>query len=148
MTIDQAITLSRASDNDYQGLTTLLTSVNLPIEDLPGDLTNFVLAKQDDQIIGSAGLEILGPFALLRSLAVHVACQGKGIGNALYQSIITVALEKNIKNLYLITTTADQYFEKLGFKRIDRAKVPEAIQQTAQFSDICPASSVVMMKKM
>lgn len=50
-------------------------------------------------------------------------------------------------DLYLITTTADGYFKRLDFGRVERSNVPDAIARTRQFSDLCPASSVVMKKE-
>lgn len=147
MTIDQSVILKQAQNSDLSGLVQLLHAAGLPVEDLPGDLTHFIVAKQDNQIIGSVGLEILGSYALLRSLAVDATWQGKGVGAALYQAVVRMAREKSIEYLYLITTTADQYFKKLGFGKIDRANVPEVIRQTSQFSGICPSSAIVMIKK-
>ena len=33
-----------------------------------------------------------------------------------------------------------------GFQRVDRQDVPEAIQQTQQFSDLCPTSAIMMKR--
>jgi len=53
---------------------------------------------------------------------------------------------EGVKELYLITTTADSYFEKQGYERISRDNVPAEIAQLQQFSSICPSSAVVMKK--
>jgi N-acetylglutamate synthase-like GNAT family acetyltransferase len=53
---------------------------------------------------------------------------------------------QGVKELYLITTTADGYFEKQGYERVSRENVPVEIAQSQQFSSICPSSAVVMKK--
>ncbi len=49
-----------------------------------------------------------------------------------------------IENLYLLTTTAADYFERRGFTRIERSQVPERLRATAEFQGTCPASATVM----
>jgi amino-acid N-acetyltransferase len=56
------------------------------------------------------------------------------------------ATERGIKTLYLLTTTAAQFFSRLGYEAIPRSEAAAAIAATAQFSDLCPASSTLMRK--
>lgn len=142
------IALNSATLSDKAFLITLLHSLSLPTEDLPDTLDNFILAKENGQLVGSAGLEIYESYALLRSVAVDPAKQRSGLGKILCESILTDALEKKVSEIYLITTNAASYFEKQGFTLINRTHVPEAIRQTKQFSGICPASSLIMFKKL
>ncbi|TLV04003.1 GNAT family N-acetyltransferase [Dyadobacter luticola] len=122
----------------------MLKNASLPISDLPESLSNFFVANFESQIVGIAGLEMFGKIGLLRSVAVDPAFQKKGIAEKLLQKIKRHAEESGIEDIYLITNTADQYFLRQGFHPITRAQAPEAIQQTAQFSGLCPASSFVM----
>jgi amino-acid N-acetyltransferase len=48
----------------------------------------------------------------------------------------------------LLTTTAEDFFRALGYARIARELAPEAIRTTREFSSLCPASSVVMVKRL
>jgi amino-acid N-acetyltransferase len=50
--------------------------------------------------------------------------------------------------LYLLTTTAEGYFPKLGFERISRGDVPASIQASVEFTSACPASAIVMCKRL
>lgn len=125
-------------------LETLLGRVNLPTDDLPADLSEFVLAFDGDTLIGSAGLEVFGPDALLRSVAVLPDYQGQHIARHLIEQLRRQAQAQGVSTLYLITTTADRYFARLGFDRAARADVPPAIARTRQFSGLCPASAISM----
>jgi amino-acid N-acetyltransferase len=60
---------------------------------------------------------------------------------------MNLSSEKKLQEIYLITTTAAPFFEKQGFLQVDRARVPEAIRQTAQFTGGCPATATVMFRE-
>ena len=50
--------------------------------------------------------------------------------------------------LYLLTTTAERYFPKFGFERIERAEVPLSVQTSIEFTSACPSSATVMRKQL
>ena len=52
----------------------------------------------------------------------------------------------NAPALYLLTTTAEQFFPKFGFERIARADVPATVQASVEFTSACPTSATVMRK--
>ena len=138
----------RATEADRPAIITLLEQANLLTDDLPTDLGTFRLAFADEKLAGVAGLEILEENGLLRSVAVSLDFRNQKIGNQLIEVIIELAKSEKITALYLITTTADLYFERLGFTRVDRANVPDNIARTRQFSNLCPVSAVVMSKEL
>lgn len=84
--------------------------------------------------MGVTGLDF-GSVDLLRSIAINPAHQGKGIAAQLIDSLLATATESHLKELYLVTT-ADGYFTRYGFVPVSRETVPEAIQQTQQFSGL------------
>lgn len=124
----------------------ILKQHQLPVEDIDADKPLYLLLD-GQRVIGTAGLEMFEDCALLRSVSVIKAEQGKGFGR-----IITAELEKQVKEsgincLYLITTSAKGFFERQGYGIIKRAESPAAIKQTAEFTALCPASAVVMKKR-
>ena len=137
----------RATEADRPAIITLLEQANLLTDDLPTDLGTFRLAFADEKLAGVAGLEILEENGLLRSV-VSLNFRNQKIGNQLIEVIVELAKSEKITALYLITTTADLYFERLGFSRVDRANVPDNIARTRQFSNLCPVSAVVMSKEL
>lgn len=147
------MTYRPATKADRLAIITLLEEANLLTDDLPIGLGTFRLAYADERLAGVAGLEILGKNGLLRSVAVSPDFRDQKIGNQLVNLIVGLTKFEKITTLYLITTTADGYFERLGFTRVDRTNpavagqaVPDSISQTRQFSELCPASAVVMKK--
>ena len=99
-----------------------------------------------ERVIGTVGLDIFEDCALLRSVSVIKEEQGKGHGKFINQEIEKYVKESGINCLYLLTTTTSGFFDKQGFCAIDRSEAPLAVQQTAEFSSLCPASAVLMKK--
>jgi len=125
----------------------LLTECQLPTSDLsPKNLEHFFGCGTAQTPKGVVGLEIYGTVALLRSLAVATDCRGIGCGKALVAEAERYAQSKGVTELYLLTTTAADFFERLGYRRSARENAPEAIRQTKEFSGLCPSSAAVMAK--
>ena len=54
------------------------------------------------------------------------------------------ARRRGIAQLFLLTTTAADYFPRFGFTRMPREQVPQALQASAEFNGACPTSAVFM----
>lgn len=127
----------------------LLADCGLPLSDLaPERLEHFFGCGDARTPEGVVGLEIYGAFALLRSLAVAASRRGNGCGKALVAEAERHARSRGVKAIYLLTTTAERFFERLGYRRAERANAPEAIRRTREFSELCPASSAFMVKEL
>lgn len=125
----------------------LLKKADLPYEDIDLNIQQFIVAQKGAKVIGTVGLEPYGECGLLRSLAVENTFRGQGLGRALVSEMTCQAKTMRVKQLYLLTLTADRFFEKESFKKINRESMPEAIQSTTEFKSICPVSSICMKKE-
>lgn len=132
--------------NHRESIIALLTAERLPVNDLPETLDHFMVALNDDKIIGAAGLEIYGDYGLLRSLAVNAAFRNQGIAGKLVRQIETQAGSKALKAIYLLTETAPDYFDRKGYARVNRDDVPAEVQRSSEFNHVCPQSAIVMKK--
>lgn len=132
--------------NQKDKVIALLIAEKLPVSDLPADLDNFLVAMIDDEVVGVAGLEIYGTYGLLRSLAVNQDHRGKGIGGELLKDIEGLATLNHLIEVYLLTETAPEYFNRKGYMKIIRGDVPVEVQQSSGFSHVCPQSAIVMKK--
>ena len=127
----------------------LLQQCQLPSSDLTdAHFDHFIARRADDLLEGVVGLELYPPVALLRSLAVAPALRGRGIGQALLADAERYARERDVKDIFLLTTSAERFFARAGYERIGRAAAPAAIQHTQEFSTLCPASSAFMRKRL
>lgn len=141
-----AIEPARAGDLD--AVLQLLRDNALPVDGLSDHLANTLVVRHGDRIVGSAALEVYGDGALLRSVAVAPGLQRSGLGRALTDAAIDLARQRRIPALFLLTTTADGYFPRFGFERIERAQVPATVQESVEFTSACPASATVMRKRL
>lgn len=124
----------------------LLEGEKLPVSDLTHNLDNLVVALQNGAVAGTAGLEIYGNYGLLRSLAVGSIYRGQGVAARLLGYLEEFAVSREMKEIYLLTETAADYFRNKGYHQITRAEVPAEVQQSSEFSFVCPQSAVVMKK--
>jgi len=126
----------------------LLSAEKLPVADLPEILEHFIVAIENAQVTGVAGLELYGDYGLLRSLAVKPDRRNQGIAGKLLHEIDILGRSKGLRELYLLTETAPGYFEGKGYRQIGREAVPEPVRASSEFSHVCPVSAVVMSKSL
>ncbi|WP_245505342.1 arsenic resistance N-acetyltransferase ArsN2 [Rhizobium leguminosarum] len=137
-----SVTLTPVQGTDAR-LKDALAASGLPIEDLDYSDRSFFRATNDDgDIVGYSGVEVCGGDMLLRSVVVLPKHRGEELGAMLVRE--TLASISGKSAIYLATTSAASFFEKLGFVTIDRTKVPADVLATQQLSSICPASATVM----
>jgi amino-acid N-acetyltransferase len=139
--------LRAATDKDLPAIERLLVSSGLPTAGVVDALRGFIVAESEDdkRIVGVVGLELCGgEYALLRSAAVEPDWRGTGLGRRLVTHLIADAESRGVKALYLLTTTAERYFPSFGFVRMQRDVVPDAVKQSIEFREACPASTTVM----
>ncbi len=127
----------------------LLANCDLPTSDLKSHhFENFLGCGTAEDLKGIVGLELFDSIALLRSLAVAEEVRGSGCGKALVKEVENYAIEKGVRKLYLLTTTAEGFFARLGYTLADRNGAPEEIKSTKEFSGLCPDSAAFMAKKL
>ena len=144
MTSRTDVTLRPAAPEDRAAILGLLRQSDLPLEGAADGTAEFLVAERNGRIVSSGALERYGPHALLRSVAVAPDERGKGLGSALVEALLAAARREGIETLSLLTMTAESYFQRFGFKAIERRQVPEALAQSKEFRGACPDSAVAM----
>lgn len=141
-----SITLQPVDDSTLRDVEALLEANDLPTADVHDRSECFFVAYMEDEAVGIGGIEQYGPDGLLRSVVVEESKRGTGLGTDLCSVLEDEARADGIETLYLLTTTASGFFEALGYSVVDRDDVPGSVRESAQFSDLCPASATVMRK--
>ena len=140
--------LSATEDNGPE-IRQLLTDSDLHHEDInTAQLKHFVLGWDGPKLVAVIGLEIKNHSALLRSLAVDADYRNRGIATKLVHKLEDYAKSMEVDTLYLLTLTAESFFEKCGYRRIARDSAPAGIQETTEFQNLCPASAVCMNRNL
>jgi amino-acid N-acetyltransferase len=111
---------------------------------ISSSLKSFILAKSAKRIIGAVGVEIYDGLGYLRRLVVQPEFRGKGIGGGLCSRAVAHAHLRNVNELFLLTTTAQRFFAKLGFQKVDRRFVPAPIKSSDDYRTLCPVTTVCM----
>lgn len=142
------VTLEPVEDEALPYVEGLLAENGLPADDVRSKPECFYVASAAETRIGIGGLQRFGTVALLRSVVVERSARGRGFGMELCDALETRAAADDVVTLYLLTTTAAGFFADRGYVEIDRDGVPDAIQQTAEFADLCPASATCMKKSL
>lgn len=104
----------------------------------------YAVAERASGLVGAAGVEVYGRAGLLRSVVVAAAQRGTGLGKALTADRLAWARSQRLEEVYLLTTTAADFFARLGFERVAREAVPAAVRESREFASVCPSTAVVM----
>ena len=142
------MTIDPAEQGDLAAVRQLLEAQHLPLDGVDAQLQTMVVARDGSGVVGAAAVELYADGALLRSVVVSPAVQGQGVGHRLTEAALNIATRRGVRNAFLLTTTAERFFPKLGFEPISREDVPESVQASVEFQSACPASATVMRKRL
>ena len=136
-----------ATAADYGTVCELLRAAQLPLDGLPAELENFVVAEDGTQVVAAAGLELYDRAALLRSVVVAPTHRGAGLGGRLADQALSLARKLGVSDVYLLTDTAEAFFGRRGFSVVSRNAVPVAVRTSVEFTKSCPESATVMHRE-
>ncbi len=139
--------IREATNRDLDAVERLLSASNLPLDGVKENFSSFVVAENEGEITGAIGLEKFGSVALLRSAVVSPEHRGAGVGRRLVERVLERAEKDGIEELFLLTTTAEDYFPRFGFTRTTRSAVPSAVEASAEFRGACPDTALVMTRR-
>ena len=127
------IALEKAKLNDIPAMQTLVVSevkegiiLDRTEDEIATNIRSYVLAKINHKIVGYAALHIHSKrVAEIRSLIVDTEYRGKKIGQNMVEFLLDEAKSLEVKEDILVLTYLPQFFEKLGFKEINKENIPE-----------------------
>jgi amino-acid N-acetyltransferase len=140
--------IESATERDLPEIRALLERLHLPLAGVDEHLPTMLVAREGRQIVGTAALELYADGALLRSVAVDPLRQGKHVGHQLTDAALSLASIHGVTTVFLLTTTAERFFPKFGFEQISREEVPPSVRGSVEFQSACPASAIVMRKRL
>lgn len=115
-------------------------------------LRDFWVYVKDKRIVGCCALNVVGwqNLAEIKSLVVAKAYHGKGLGRQLVEVCLKEAAEIGVEAVFALTY-ASAFFKKLGFKTIDRKKLPHKIWNDCincpDFPDCAETAMILSLKK-
>jgi amino-acid N-acetyltransferase len=144
METEREITIAAASAADVAAIKALLEQSALPVDGIDDHWKTFIVARDGAQIVGCGGSEAYQFAALIRSVAVAPEYRSHGLGRRIVRQLIDRLASRGLREFYLLTTTAEGYFRKRGFKTIDRDEVHPQLLSSREFQGACPDSAVCM----
>ena len=138
------ISIAPARLEDLGAIKSLLAESDLPLAGVDEHWKTFLVARDGETVVGCGGAEAYQFAALIRSVAVAPQYRSSGVGRKLVRQLLDRLASRGLREFYLLTTTAEAYFKKRGFKVIDRDEVHPQLLSSREFQDACPASAVCM----
>jgi N-acetylglutamate synthase-like GNAT family acetyltransferase/protein-tyrosine-phosphatase len=135
-----------ASGGDFDAIKRLLVASLLPSRDVVEGRQRFIVASEAGRLIGCAGLQVAGQDALVRSMAVHWTRRNAGLGSKLHARLLFEAVLAGVRTLYVVTTTAEDFFAGHGFRKVAASAVPQELQASDEFTAFVPGGSTVMAR--
>ena len=142
--------IAPASPQDFDEVIALLDAAALPTEDLErSSMAQFLVARDESgKVIGAIGVEGHGRIALLRSLVVAPDCRNRDLGTQLVAKLEARCRSWAMVDLFLLTTTARDFFARQRFQAIGRESAPLELRTAAEFTRLCPGTAVCMTKSL
>jgi len=145
---EDTVSIEAATPTDLDRVERLLAANDLPTADVHDDAPQFYLARLDGAVVGVGGLELHGDAGLLRSVVVAQPHRRRGYGATICDGLEARASRAGVGTLYLLTTTAADYFRERGYDPVARSAVPAAVRSTRQFGTLCPDSATCLRTRL
>ena len=114
-----------ARPTDLPAVRRLLRRCKLPVGGVNADDVVLLVIARRNEIYGCGAIELLDERrALLRSVAIQPELRGLGLGRMMVDRLLSEARFGAVTDLYLLTTTAKEYFEQFGFEPVARSRTP------------------------
>ncbi len=137
--------IAQAQVGDLDEVLALLGRVGLPIEGVAENFAHFLVARDQERLVGCVGMERYGPVALLRSLAVTPELQRSGLGRRLTRQLLEGMRAKGVQEVVLLTTTAADFFTRhFGFTPVKRSQYDEVLAASSEWHLTCCSSAACL----
>lgn len=111
--------------------------------EVPGWGPEGVWVVEEDGLLSMATAEVRGSEAYLRGVATREDVRGRDLGSLAVAAAIGDVRRRGASRCFLLTETAEPFFEHLGFRRVAREEVPAwALQRSPE----CPVGAAAMRR--
>ncbi|MGH8893951.1 MAG: GNAT family N-acetyltransferase [Actinomycetes bacterium] len=145
-------TVRPARPGEAPAVRALVAAAGLPTAGLD-EVWATLVATLAGRPVGVAAIERHGPpeapVFLLRSVVVEDARRGSGLGAALVTAALAAA-DREVgaaATIGLLTETADGYFDRFGFTRVDRGDLPRELGASPELTGACPDSARAYLRR-
>jgi protein-tyrosine-phosphatase/N-acetylglutamate synthase-like GNAT family acetyltransferase len=146
--VPPSIAVEAATLDDRLAVERALANAKLPLDGLSDHFPGaYALVRRDGEVIGLAGLETFGRSGLLRSVVVAPGARSRGVAHALVADRLAAARRAGLDGVYLLTTTAADYFARRGFVRVERAALPDELRGSSELgASLCATATPMALR--
>jgi len=145
---ERPVRIERARAADAPAVEALLTAAGLPVEGAAAALAAGVVARDGAALVGAAAVERFDDAGLLRSVVVAPDHRGSGLGRRLVEAAEAIARDEGVRDLYLVTETAIDWFPRLGYTPVARDEAVPSVGASIEFTMACSVTGVVMRRSL
>lgn len=139
--------IRRATTGDEPAILDLLARCGLPQAGMREHLEGFWVAEAEGTLVGTAGAELYGEVALLRSVATDPAYRAQGVARRLCAEVLRHVAHEGAQRAYLLTETAAEYFRRhFGFRDVPRSQADPRLAASAEFQGACPQTARLLVR--
>lgn len=118
MTLDDLKLMENTLYSDFDNF----WSYNILKQELENENTTYIVAKENNEVVGFAGMSVCLDEATLNNIVVKKSCRGRGIGGELLESLIELCSDLNMKTFTLEVDVSNEpainLYKKFGFKNL------------------------------
>ena len=118
MTLDDLESMKDTLYSDFDNF----WSYNILKQELQNEKTTYIIAKENNEVVGFAGISIIFDEATLNNIVVKKSCRGRGIGGELLEALIEICADLNMKSFTLEVNVSNipaiKLYEKFGFQNL------------------------------
>ncbi len=137
-----------ARSADQPAIDALLAQSGLPADGAAAAFEHGVVAREGAALVGAAAVELYGDAGLLRSVVVAPGRRGTGLGRLLVREAEAIARAAGVRDLYLLTDSAADWFPRLGYEPVDREVVRGFVGASVEFTLSCAETGVAMRHRL
>ena len=98
-----------------------------PISQIYDNVRDYHVIELNGEVIGCGALHVTwSDLAEIRALSIREEHIGKGYGRRIVEKLLEEAAELEIEKVFVLTYQ-EKFFEKMGFREIDKAELPHKI---------------------
>jgi N-acetylglutamate synthase-like GNAT family acetyltransferase len=140
--------IRRAKAEDLPRLLSFLGQAKVGTNGVEKTIDCFLIIEDEkENLKATIGIEPLGHVGLIRSLVVTSEATEQDF-HFLFEQIVFLAKEKEIKDLFLATNKkgAVNLIEQLGFQFVDKEELPEPLLQSEHVLHILTVDNSIFLK--
>jgi amino-acid N-acetyltransferase len=140
----------RATPGDVEAVEALLAGAGLPLDGAAAAFALGVVGSDapGGPVVAAAAIERYDADGLLRSVVVAPDHRGSGVGHELVAAAEALARDEGIRDLWLLTETAIEWFPRLGYEVVERPVAAAAVGGSIEFTTVCRDTGVPMHRSL